>query len=80
MLLAVSNGGGSPTLAQGTSHACAFATAAAAHLLALEPNLTSAQVVQRLVADARAMPEVSSFARGGLLQWPTLARQHQLIK
>ena len=80
MLLAVSNGGGSPTLAQGTSHACAFATAAAAHLLALEPNLTSAQVVQRLVADARALPEVSGFARGGLLQWPTLAGQPQLIK
>ena len=67
----VSDGGGVADLANGTSYACAFVTGAAARLIELNPGISSADVVARLVAGSRPLPALAESARGGLLQWPS---------
>jgi hypothetical protein len=58
-------------LANGTSYACAFVTGAAARLIELNPGISSADVVARLVAESRSLPALAESARGGLLKWPS---------
>jgi len=71
--LACSDGGGRAAIGGGTSYACALATGAAARLMAAEPQLGPAGVIDRLVRGSRPLPGVSGPARacrGGLLTWP----------
>jgi subtilisin family serine protease len=69
----VSDGGGGTSLACGTSYACAFVTGAAARIIELNPGLSPAEVVARLVAGSRPLPGLAGDVRGGLLQWPSQA-------
>ena len=71
--IAVSDGGGRAGIADGTSYACAFATGAVARLIAAAPGMRPAEVVERLVARSRPLPEAAGACRGGLLQWPSPA-------
>jgi hypothetical protein len=71
--LACSDGGGRAAIGGGTSYACALATGAAARLMAAEPQLGPAGVIERLVGDSRPLPGLSGpvrACRGGLLTWP----------
>ena len=68
--LAASDGGGRAGLGSGTSYACALATGAVARLLMIDPTLRPQQVIDRLIADAKPLPELAGLTRAGLLQWP----------
>ena len=41
----------------------------------IDPTLRPQQVIDRLIADAKPLPELAGLTRAGLLQWP-VSLQH----
>lgn len=62
---------GRTELVDGTSYAAALASGAAAAILAMDPSLTAAQVVERLRSEATAAPVGESIG-GGVLRLPSI--------
>jgi hypothetical protein len=71
--LVVSDGGGRFDVVDGTSYACALATGVAARMMAGNPGLGPAEVIERMVRESRplaARPGAGPICRGGLLTCP----------
>jgi hypothetical protein len=72
--IAVSDGGGQPALADGSSYACALATGAAAAWAARFPLDRPAELVERMIEASGDTPSRGRDCRGGLLRWPAIPR------
>lgn len=73
-LLAVSDDGGTPVLASGTSYSCALATGTIARVLQYRPSLTAAETVALVVSSARQTSALESKCRAGMLTFPQVVR------
>lgn len=69
-MLAVSDGGGRPVLAEGSSYAAALATGTVAAWQSRFPSDSPGALIERMVAASRDNPSRGLACRGGLLQWP----------
>ena len=74
-LIAVSDGGGSVALANGTSYACAFATGVAALFMAANQGASAAATAEAIRAAARQRPELAPYCQTGLLTVPVADRR-----
>lgn len=72
--IVASDGGGNAGIGSGTSYACAFASGAVARMLMADPSLRPQEVIDRLVQQAKPLPELAGLTRAGLLQWPVGGR------